>query len=336
MVKAFVFGKFLPFHIGHEAMIRFALSKCDFLTVLVCASDKEIVSGQARHSWIEKTFPDQKNIEVRILDYRESELPNTSVASTEVSKLWATVFKELLPDHSLLITSEVYGDYVAGFMQIAHIPFDIPKIIYPVSATAVRNDLLANWLFLPEAVRRTLVLKVVILGTESTGKTTLTENLATYFNCNKVLEAGRDLIPDSNAFSIDDLYLVAREHAKRIDEAATGNSALVIIDTDIHITKSYGRFTFGKHLEVSDSINLSNKAQLYLYLNNDVEYFQDGTRLSKEERDKLDSFHRQMMKENNIPLIEISGNWEERFQRAVEQITSLIASQARQYRLVKT
>jgi HTH-type transcriptional repressor of NAD biosynthesis genes len=56
MVKAFVFGKFLPFHKGHEAMINFALSKCDLLTVLVCCSDKENISDTVRSSWIEKTF----------------------------------------------------------------------------------------------------------------------------------------------------------------------------------------------------------------------------------------------------------------------------------------
>ena len=326
MVKAFVFGKFMPFHKGHEAMIRFALSKCDFLTVLVCASDKETVSGQLRQSWISDTFAGQKNIKVQVFDYIESELPNSSVSSTAISEVWAKVFTELLPDHSLLVTSEPYGEYVAGFMNIQHIPFDNTKTLYPVSATAVRNDLMANWLFLPEAVRRDLALKVVILGTESTGKTTLTENLAACFNCSKVLEAGRDLIPDSNEFTIDDLYLVAREHAKRIDETAAGNSALVIIDTDIHITKSYCRYTFDKELEVSNAIYRSNKAQLYLYLNNDVEYYQDGTRLSKAERDRLDFSHRQIVKDANLPVVEIRGNWEERFQQAVEQIRLLIAS----------
>lgn len=326
MVKAFVFGKFMPFHKGHEAMIRFALSKSDFVTVLVCVSDKETVPGARRQSWIAETFADQKNVNVQVFVYMESELPNSSVSSTVVSEVWARVFKRLLPDHSLLITSEPYGNYVAGFMQIKHIPFDNSKTLVPVSATAIRNNPVENWLFLPEAVRRDLALKVVILGTESTGKTTLTEKLAAYFKCTKVLEAGRDLIPDSNAFSIDDLYLVAREHAKRIDEAAAGNNALVIIDTDIHITKSYCRYSFEKELEVSDDIYRANKAQLYLYLNNDVEYYQDGTRLSEEERDKLDAFHRQVIKEANLPVVEISGSWEERFQQAVEQIRLLIAT----------
>lgn len=324
MVKAFVFGKFMPFHKGHEAMIRFALSNCDLLTVLVCASDLETVPGELRRSWIANTFANEKKVQVRVFDYVESELPNSSVSSTSISKIWADVFKELLPGYSLLITSEPYGEYVAGFMQIQHLPFDNSKTLVPVSATAIRNDLMANWSFLPEAVRRDHALKVVILGTESTGKTTLTANLANYFNCSKVMEAGRDLIPDSNEFSINDLYLVANEHAKRIDEATVGNSVLIIIDTDIHITRSYCRFTFNEELQVSDEIYRANKAQLYLYLNNDVEYYQDGTRLSKEERDNLDACHRQVIKEAGLPVVEIKGNWEERFRQAVEYITSLI------------
>jgi HTH-type transcriptional regulator, transcriptional repressor of NAD biosynthesis genes len=55
-----------------------------------------------------------------------------------------------------------------------------------------------------------------------------------------------------------------------------------------------------------------------------VEYYQDGTRLSEEERDKLDSFHRRVIKEANLSVVEISGSWEERFQQAVEQIRLLI------------
>jgi HTH-type transcriptional repressor of NAD biosynthesis genes len=60
MTKGFVFGKFLPFHKGHEAMIKFALTKCDFLTVLVCCSDKESIPDTFRKSWIEKTLKNRK------------------------------------------------------------------------------------------------------------------------------------------------------------------------------------------------------------------------------------------------------------------------------------
>jgi HTH-type transcriptional repressor of NAD biosynthesis genes len=324
MVKAFVFGKFLPFHKGHEALINFALAKCDFLTVLVCCSDKENISSSTRKKWIDKAFIKEKNIEIRTFNYLESELPNTSTSSESVSKIWADVFKKQLPDYSLLITSEEYGNFVAAFMNIQHIAFDIPKKIYPISATAVRNDVFNNWQYVPDSVKPDLLLKVVILGTECTGKTTLTEKLAKYFNCSFVSEAGRDIIANSNTFTFDDLYLVATEHAKRIEKSILANSHLVIIDTDIHTTKSYSRFTFGKELEISTDIYNSNSANIYLYLNNDVKHLQDGTRLSEVERNLLDLSHRKVLKDHNIEIIEVTGDWDERFEKTVEQIKKLI------------
>jgi HTH-type transcriptional regulator, transcriptional repressor of NAD biosynthesis genes len=331
MTKAFVFGKFLPFHKGHEAMINFALSKCDFLTVLVCCSDKENISDTVRSSWIQKTFENEKKVEVRTFNYLESELPNTSETSKEVSEIWADIFKKQLPDYSLLITSEEYGNFVAVFMNIQHIAFDIPKKLFPVSATAVRNDVFANWNFLPNSVKPDFAIKVVILGTESTGKTTLTEKLSKHFHCSLVLEAAREIIANSNNFSFDDLYLVATEHAKRIDKIILANNPLVIIDTDIHTTISYSRFTFEKELEISADIYNSNRANIYLYLNNDVEYLQDGTRLSEAERNLLDLSHRQVLTDHNIDIIEIKGDWNERFEKAVEQINKLIATNGKKH-----
>lgn len=331
MTKAFVFGKFLPFHKGHEAMINFALSKCDFLTVLVCCSDKENIPNTVRRSWIKKTFENEKKVEVRAFNYLESELPNTSETSKEVSEIWADIFKKQLPDYSLLITSEEYGNFVAAFMNIQHITFDIPKKLFPVSATAVRNDVFANWKFLPDSVKPDFAIKVVILGTESTGKTTLTEKLSKHFNCSLILEAGREIIANSNKFSFEDLHLVATEHGRRIDAITYADSPLVIIDTDIHTTKSYSSFTFEKELEISADIYNSNRANIYLYLNNDVKYLQDGTRLSEAERNLLDLSHRQILTDHNIEIVEIKGDWDERFEKSVEQINKLIATNGQKH-----
>lgn len=325
MVKAFVFGKFLPFHKGHEALIRFALTKCDFLSVLVCCSDKEKVDGIIRKSWIEVTFKDVLNMEVQIFDYKENQLPNTSESSEEVSRLWSVCFKELYPGYSIVITSERYGDYVAAFMNIKHILFDRQRKIVPVSASQIRINPPAHWKFLPEASRYFFALKVVILGTESTGKSTLAEKLSKHYQCNLVLEAGREIILDSKDFCYEDLILVAKEHSSRIYKAINGHHPLVIIDTDIHITKSYSRFVFQRDLHVDNSIMMHNKAQLYLYLKNDVPFIQDGTRMDCNERDKLDGSHRMVLKESKVEFLEIEGGWDERFAKAVKCIDELLA-----------
>ncbi|NIG56557.1 AAA family ATPase [Chitinophaga sp. Cy-1792] len=324
MTKAFVFGKFMPFHKGHEAMIRFALSHCDFLSVLICCSDQETLPCSVRKSWIEATFREEPRIDIRTFQYKEDELPNTSESSAAVSELWSARFKQLFPDYTVVVTSEPYGDMVAGFMGIQHIPFDPGKNSYPVSASKIRADLFENWEYLPDSVKASLVTKVVLLGTESTGKTTLTGMLSRHFNCSAVMEAGRDIVADSNHFTVADLYLIAQEHAARITRAATGPSPLIIIDTDIHITASYGEYAFGEILQVDPAIYAANSADLYLYLNNDVPYVQDGTRLSETERDLLDQSHRQTLHKYGLQYEEITGSWDARFEQAVQLITQLL------------
>lgn len=324
MIKAFVFGKFMPFHKGHEAMIRFALNQSDFLSVLICCSDKEALAGTLRKQWINQTFVGATGLEVDVLEYLESELPNTSVSSQAVSEVWARLFKKRYPDHNLLITSEPYGEFVAGFMGIAHLNFDLKRKTVPISASLIRQFPIANWDFIPAVVKPHYTIKVAVLGTESTGKTMLSEKLADFYGCGLVPELGRELIPDSREFNFEDLELVANAHAAKITEQSAGNHPLVILDTDIHITVSYARFVFQKELSVRETIRDVNQASLYLYLNNDVPYVQDGTRLSLEERNLLDQSHRQILTERNIEFVEISGSWEERFQQAKLQIDSLL------------
>lgn len=321
MRKAFVFGKFMPFHKGHEAMIRFALTKCDFLTVLICVSDQEAMPGVLRKSWMDETFREEQRVEILTYHYDENRLPSTSVTSESVSRVWAAAFRELLPGYSLLVTSEPYGELVAGFMGITHIPFDPERNLFPVSATMVRNHLWEAWPYLPDSVKNTLVKKVVILGTESTGKTTLTGRLAAHFNAAAVSEAGRDIVADSNDFSIDDLYAIATSHANNIRAA---DAPLLIIDTDIHITISYGEYAFGQTMQVDKDIFAINKADLYLYLANDVPFVQDGTRMDEAARNELDSSHRLVLAKYGITYEVISGDWEERFEQAVSLINRLV------------
>ncbi|RYF96192.1 MAG: cytidyltransferase [Chitinophagaceae bacterium] len=330
MTKAFVFGKFLPFHKGHEAMIKFALQHCGFLSVLICSGNRESVDGETRKYWITETLSaDQllyQRVEVKVFDYDEDDLPNSSVSSRSVSESWSMIFKQLFPDHDLLVTSEPYGSFVAEYMNIMHLDFDIPRKLVPVSASAVRSDLQANWQFLPSIVKRHYAIRVVVLGTESTGKTTLCSNLASHFKCSLVTEAGRDLIADSRQFEFGQLMQVAEEHARRIMEVTLTQSPLVIIDTDIHITKSYARFVFGRELTVDADVYEANLAQLYLYLDKEVAYIQDGTRLPEPARNMLDRSHRQELAQHGITFSEVSGTWEQRFQQSVDLINLLLAS----------
>lgn len=305
-------------------MIDFAAAECDLLTVLICCSDRESIPPHVRQEWLEKTCGKSPNMAIRIFSYRESELPNTSVSSRQVSMLWAAKFREVLPDARVLVTSEPYGDFVAEYMGIRHIPYDPERSITPVSASAILKNLAGNWHYLPDAVKPWYSRKVVVLGTESTGKTTLTQRLAAHFGAGYVPEYGREAIADSNVFTEEDLCRVAVEHAQRIEAAISDSGPLLIVDTDIHITQSYAMFTFGRELDLPAHLYAANKADLCLYLTPDVPYVQDGTRLSHTDRDRLDVFHRETLIRHNVSFVELPGSWEVKFEKAKELIRQLI------------
>lgn len=326
--KAFVFGKFLPFHAGHRAMIDFALANSAQLVVLVCCEKNEPVPCSKRLSWIKRTYTSNPKIEVRAVYYCDSELPATSQTSEAVSELWAQEFLKLVPDCSLLVTSEPYGELTAAAMQIQHLPFNPERSQVPVSATAICENVFEHWHFVPPAVRPDLAFKVALYGTESTGKSTLAVQLAQHFNGALVAEAGRELIPDSRHFTLADLQTVAAEQTARIKQAATGDSPVVICDTTAFITASYARFAFGEELQLTPDMRDHNQAALNLYLPATATYVQDGTRLPEDQRNQLDRIHRETLANAGLDVVELRGPQHEWLAHACV----LVAEAMRQFR----
>lgn len=181
MIRGFVLGKFMPLHQGHLALIRFALTQCDFLTIIVCFTRNEPIEGVIRKQWLYEELEGVKNISIRSFPYNDEDLANTSVSSRDVSLKWAEALKPVVPDASLVFTSEPYGEYLAAYMGITHIPFDPQRNKFQVSASAIRKDPFLCWDYIAKAAQPFYVKKIFLLGSESTGKSTLTEKLANNF-----------------------------------------------------------------------------------------------------------------------------------------------------------
>jgi len=311
----------MPIHKGHLALTDFALNYCDKLIVWVCCTEIEPIPGHVRFNWVKSIFENQQSIEPIYFEYSESELPNTSVSSKEVSKQWADAIEKYLPKIDVIFTSEPYGEYVAGFLGIEYIFFDCSKQQVPISASEIRENPSKHWEFLPMVVRPYFVKKICIVGTESTGKTSMANDLALWLKTVVVTEAARGIVDVTEQCTFNDLFAIAEAHATAIVNALKEADKFLIIDTDINITKSYGRFLFGRELLVDDWIEEANKSDLYLFLENDAPYVQDGTRLPKQERDALNEFHKAEFRNKGINYRCIAGtDWGERLEAAKEII----------------
>lgn len=320
--KAFTFGKFLPMHKGHEFLFKYAQTFSD-LTVIVLIEESEPYQG--RDQFIAAAIANQCSPLIKVITYRYSEkdLSRSSVPDREVSRKWSEVFKTLVPDAQEVYTSELYGDYVAEYMDIEHICVDPDRITLPISATEINTDIIKNWKFISPELRHYYQKTVVVLGTESSGKTSLCEALWGDLPCDFVHETGRFLSQDKTITSYL-LHEIKGKHLGNIINACTYKNPILLLDTDCNTTDSYHRFYYaGMPLSISDSCRIFSKAHLYLYCEPDIPFVQDGTRMSKEEALRLDGILRGILVEQNISPVFLSGSFEERETKARSAIFNL-------------
>lgn len=313
MRTGLVFGKFMPLHKGHLALVDFALANCDHLNVVLCYCANEPISSAIRKQWLDDIFGSDRRVTIVSFEYDETVLPNTSTSSKEVSEKWAFVFRSLVPDTTVVFTSEPYGDYVAEFLNIEHYSFDPERTKVGVSGTLLRQHPFRYWNFLPPPVQTYFVKKICIVGTESTGKSTLTERLAKYFKTVFVPEMARDIVDVTEHCTEEDLVKISIIHANAIIRKLPDANKFLFVDTDVNITASYSEFLFNKPFEPDRWIKDANSFDLHLFLEADCDFVQDGTRLPADERIRLSNHHKSHFVSNKISFESIGGNWEDRF-----------------------
>ena len=185
----------------------------------------------------------------------------------------------------------------------------------------IRNQPFKYWNYISDVAKSHFIKKVCICGTESTGKTILTENLARHFNTNFVPEWGRYVVNNSNDVTEQNLIDIGRIHAKDILKKILKSNKILFSDTDLNTTKMYYQYFFKKTPEYEKWIEDANNFDLYIFLDKDAPYIQDGTRLDKNKRNDLSDYHYNYLKNKQVNLSIISGDtWDLRTEKAIKII----------------
>lgn len=182
------------------------------------------------------------------------------------------------------------------------------------------------------------VKRIVIIGPESTGKSTLCSQLAEHFQTEWVREFAREyLISNGTGYSQENLWDIAQGQIRDEDIAADkmettykkraerGNAALLFVDTDMHVMKTWSEFVF----DACDNRILKNIAtrpyDLYLLCNTDLPWEKDELREypNLETREKLFEHYKEAMINQSVPWVIISGGYEERLAMAIEAVNRI-------------
>lgn len=318
----FIVGKFYPPHRGHKHLIESARRQVDHLVVLVAAHPSQRISGAQRVAWLRAIHPD---CDVR---WVPDTLPDESQA-------WADFTVNYLgraPD--VVFTSEDYGEPYARAMGCRHVSVDRDRTTVPISATAIRRAPLDQLEFLEPCVRAWFVRRVVLLGAESTGKTTLAERLARHFGTAWVPEygrahweqklAGRSIDDPPPAWSPDEFLHIAQEQQRREDQAARTANRVLICDTNAFATGTWHeRYQRTRDPRV-DEVGSRDRAHLYLLTAPDVPFVQDGFRDGELIRDWMHSRFLEQLQAGPVTFHELRGSYSARVAEAVRRVDELL------------
>ena len=201
-----------------------------------------------------------------------------------------------------------------------------------------------------------MIKKIVILGPESTGKSTLCEQLAQRFNaswcpeyareylsCNGVKYAYDDLLKITQGqLAAEDYYLekvnsewsmvnenINRESTKgttlnliQSSQLTAHGSQLLFIDTNMYVMKVWYEYVFGKCEQLVLDEASKRKYDLYLLCNIDLPWIADEMREYPDEQPRIELYniYKDILINQATPWIEISGNYEERLQKAADAV----------------
>ena len=177
--------------------------------------------------------------------------------------------------------------------------------------------------------------KIVVLGPESTGKSTLCEQLAAHYQSIWVREYAREYLErNGTAYSFEDLYKIAEGQIAGEEKAvmelnlqpSTVSFQPLFIDTDLHVIKVWSEFVFNR----TDNRILNGIAKreydLYLLCDTDLPWVNDELREYPDPatRKKLFHYYKEEMAEQTRPWVIINGNYEERLQAAIAAVDAVI------------
>ncbi len=167
--------------------------------------------------------------------------------------------------------------------------------------------------------------KIVVIGPESTGKSTLCAQLADHYQCKWVHEFAREYLEDHGAlYTYEDLWKIA-EGQMQLEDTVTAaaiadKDKFLFIDTNLYVTKIWSEFVFGKcDPRILKEIAL-REYDLYLLCNTDLPWTPDPLRELPDIslRQKVYTMYKETLINQPVSWIEISGNNEQRFQIAVK------------------
>ncbi len=318
--QGLVFGKFMPIHKGHIALIQFAKTHCKELIISMSYTLNDPIDPIIRFEWLKQIFENDKQIKLeKYLD----DFHDENLELFEATKLWAEFIKDKFPHINAFFCSESYGEPLSFHLNLPCYIFDMDRNKIPISATAIRNNPFDNWSHIPSVVQPYFVKKICLFGPECVGKTSLSEKLAEIFETEFVHEVARDFLIDNENIDEKILIEIASKQIELVQNNTKKANKFLFCDTDAITTQIYAQHYLGNVppnlAELEDNI----KYDFYFLLDIDLEWEYDPLRDLGDRRPEMFTIFKENLEKRGIAYEVISGNWNERLEKIKSRVKTM-------------
>lgn len=168
-----------------------------------------------------------------------------------------------------------------------------------------------------EAILKSGLTRIVLTGSESTGKTTLATQLATHYGCEFVPEFVREYAEQKHGpLTFADHGPITRGQIALEDTYATRATSLLIQDADLLSTVAYCTHYFGMCPAWIEEAAVARRPALYLLCDIDVPWAADGVRDRGDRREEMHALFVETLARLGAPYREVRGIGATRFARA--------------------
>ncbi len=324
-------GSFNPLHMGHLSCIIQAANMCEELfVVLSVGENRKEIDYRIRYRWIYQLTKHIGNVKIIVL------YDNVATKQEYCEEQWNAdcqwVKEQIGKPIDVVFCGSDYDEnsfWNRCYPESEFYVFERDGI----SSTKIRENPYKCWEMLPNLVKTYYNKKVLLVGGESTGKSTLTINLANYFNTNYIDEAGRDISERSGTDLLmisEDFSEILLQHKLNEIKAIEHSNKVLFVDTDALITKFYINFLEDpmkdKNIALADAIDAINSYDLILFCEPDVAFVQDGDRsvVIRDDRKKYSDMIKDILAAHGRNYVVINGDYQKRFLTAVEEVNKLI------------
>ncbi len=170
------------------------------------------------------------------------------------------------------------------------------------------------------------MIRVVVTGSECTGKTTLATALGEHFGVDVVPEyLRRFVLEHRRAPERGDVDAIARGQIELEDELAAGATDLLIQDTDLLSTVVYCRHYYGDCPPWVEEALRDRTADLYLLVGIDVQWVADGEQRDRgHRRDEMQQLFLRALIDRGLTFVEVAGPFESRSELAISAVEQVL------------